>query len=445
VIERYQREKMASIWSERNRYLLWLKVEHEVCRALASEKKIPASSWKALDRSLSRLASAGGVDPRRVNHFEKTLKHDVISFTTAVAEKIGPEARYVHFGLTSSDVVDSAFALQLKEASEEVKKGLLQLLQELLKKARAYQKTPTIGRSHGIFAEPTSFGLKFLSFASECLRNLERLDRATEGVEYGKLSGAVGVNAHFSPQFEARVLKKLGLKREWVSTQVVPRDRVAELMSALALTAGMIERICIEFRHLQRTEVGELREGFAKGQKGSSAMPHKRNPISSENLTGCARMIRAYAQPSLENIALWHERDISHSATERVMVADAFILLDYMLSRLAGVVDRLEIQKDRIASNLKNAGGVVFSGHLLLALVEEGAPREEAYRWVQECALAELDGRGVFIDSASKHPEIARRLNAQQLKKLGSMKYQLRNVAEIYREFSHCVRRKRKK
>ncbi len=275
--------------------------------------------------------------------------------------------------------------------------------------------------------------MKFLGWYTEWQRNLERLEKALDGVRVGQLSGAVGVNPHWGPAFEEKVLKRLGLKREKVSTQVIPRDRHAELLSAFALMGASLERIAVELRHLQRSEVGEVLEGFKKGQKGSSAMPHKRNPISSENITGCARLLRSYAQAGLENVALWHERDISHSSVERVVFPDATILLDYALTRMTRVLDELVVREDRVAENLEKAGNTVFSGHYLLALVQEGATREEAYAWVQSCALRSFEGQGDFVDLLSQHPEVSSRLSAARIRQLGTLKYQLRNVREIYR------------
>lgn len=446
MIDRYTRPEFAEIWRDRTRYLAWLKVEHAVCAEIAREGGIPRAQWRTLDRKLKALERQGGVDPKRVDHFERETKHDVIAFTTAVAERIGPISRYVHFGLTSSDVVDTALSMMIRDAGAIIRADIVRLIATLKRRAIEFKRLPTIGRSHGIFAEPTSFGLKFLGWHQEWTRNLARLDAALANCRYGKLSGAVGVNPHFGPQFEARVLKRLGLEREPVSTQVIPRDRHAELLSVLALCGASMERISVELRHLQRSEVGEVMEGFAAGQKGSSAMPHKRNPISTENLTGCARMLRAYAHPGFENVALWHERDISHSSAERIALPDATILLDYALNRLERVISGLVVHEERVKANLMSAGKIAFSGHFLLALVEKGATRENAYRWVQRAALASLEsGRsgesdgavkdGVqkdFLKLLSADPEIARRLTPARIAQLGSMDYQLRHVGKIF-------------
>lgn len=433
MIARYRLPEMGRLWDERYRYQVWLRVELAVCEELATKGSIPSKDWKELNRRVLKLLDEGGVDPDRVEFHEAVTRHDVIAFTTAVAERIGPISRYIHFGLTSSDVVDTALSILIQEAGEILRRDIELLLKTLKKQAIRYRELATIGRSHGIFAEPTSFGLKFLGWYCEWERNLNRLDRALEGMRVGKLSGAVGVNAHWGPAFERKVLARLGLKREEVSTQVIPRDRHAELMSVLAICGSSLERIAVELRHLQRSEVGEVLESFQKGQKGSSAMPHKRNPISSENLSGCARMLRAYSEAAYENIPLWHERDISHSSVERIALPDATLLLNYALSRMNRVLDQLDVREDRVSSNLEKAGPIVFSGHYLLALVQEGVTRENAYSWVQQCALGSLEGKGDFIELLLVHPEVSKFLSQKRIRELGSIRYQLRNVSEIYR------------
>lgn len=433
MIARYSRPEMSAIWDDRYRYCVWLAVELAVCEEMSREGVIPKKDWASLKKKAIALLNKGGVDPKRVDHHEAITRHDVIAFTTAVAEEIGPVSRYIHFGLTSSDVVDTALSMLVQDAGRILLGDIDALLKTLKKLALRYKKLPTIGRSHGIFAEPTSFGLKFLGWYVEWQRNRERLVHAMEGMRVGKLSGAVGVNPHWGPEFEGRVLKRLGLRREEVSTQVVPRDRHAEFLSVLGICGSSMERIAVELRHLQRSEVGEVLEGFKKGQKGSSAMPHKRNPISSENLSGCARMLRAYAGASLENIPLWHERDISHSSAERIALPDATILLNYALNRLNSVLENLEVREAKVQENLSKAGMTSFSGHYLLELVKKGATREEAYAWVQECALANLEGKGAFVELLGSHPEISERLTSKRIRELGSMNYQLRNVEEIYR------------
>lgn len=432
MIARYTRPEMGQIWTDRNRYQVWLEVELAVCEELVVEGVIPKKDWMELQKKARELMNAGGVDPERVEHHEAITRHDVIAFTTAVAERLGPISRYIHYGLTSSDVVDTALSLLLQRAGAVLLDDIEKLLGSLKAQAIQYRDLPTIGRSHGIFAEPTSFGLKFLGWYCEWERNLARLKDALEGVCTGKLSGAVGANPHWGPDFEERVLKRIGLDREPVSTQVLPRDRHAHLMGVLAVCGSSLERMAVELRHLQRSEVGEVLEGFKKGQKGSSAMPHKRNPISSENLTGAARLLRSYSQAALENVALWHERDISHSSVERVIFPDATILLNYALNRMNQVLQELVVREEKVAENLERAGPTVFSGHFLLALVKTGATREEAYAWVQECALSSLEGKGQFIELLCRHPQVSQRLSQKTIRQLGSIDFQLRNVREMY-------------
>jgi adenylosuccinate lyase len=433
MIARYTRPEMALIWDDRHRYQVWLKVELAVCAELAREKKIPQTDWKKLESACNALLKRGGVDPKRVDHHESITRHDVIAFTTAVAEEIGPISRYIHFGLTSSDVVDTSLSLIIREAGEILVADIDAILKTLKSQAKNFQKLPTIGRSHGIFAEPTAFGLKFLGWYEEWKRNRTRLKNALDQLSFGKLSGAVGVNAHWSPAFEEKVLKSLDLSREPVSTQVIPRDRHAEFFMALAICGSSLERIAVELRHLQRSEVAEVLESFKKGQKGSSAMPHKRNPISSENLTGAARLLRSYAQAALENVALWHERDISHSSVERIAFPDASILLDYALHRMNSILEQMVVRKENVEANLSRAGSTVFSGHYLLELVNAGATREDAYAWVQACALASFEENTDFIDLLGKHPEISKRLGSKKIKELGSLRNQLKNVDDIYK------------
>lgn len=441
MIARYSRAEMSAIWDDRRRYLAWLQVELAASEEVAKLGLIPRADWAKLRKATLALIKAGGVDPERVELHEKTTRHDVIAFTTAVAERLGPISRYIHFGLTSSDVVDTALSLLIGEAGQILLTDVDRLLATLKRLAIRYQKLATIGRSHGIFAEPTSFGLKFLGWYCEWTRNRAQLAASLDGMAFGKLSGAVGVNPHFGVDFEQRVLKRLGLQREPVSTQVIPRDRHARFLQAIALCGASMERIAVELRHLQRSEVGEVMEGFAKGQKGSSAMPHKRNPISSENLTGCARLLRAYGATGLENVALWHERDISHSSVERVALPDASILLDYALDRLNRVLEALVVREDRVRANLEAAGLVAYSGHYLLALVNKGATREEAYAWVQQCALASLEGQGDFIVLLGNHAEIRRRLRPAEIKTLGSIAFQTRHVGGIFAAAFRTTRR----
>ncbi len=433
MIDRYSRPEMAALFTERSRWLYCLKVERAACEEMTARGWISTTEGKKLIAGLRRIESAGGVDPARVREEEAKVHHDVIAFVTAVVAGLGKEGRWVHFGLTSSDVLDTGLALQLRDAGALVLSELDRLMVALEKSARETANLPCIGRTHGMHAEPTIFGLKFLGFLEEMRRNRERLARAFEGLAFGKLSGAVGVYAHLDPAFEKSVMKRLGLGVEPVSTQVIPRDRHAELYSALAVLGGGMERIGTEIRHLQRSEVGELKEGFSKTQKGSSAMPHKRNPISSENITGCARMLRGYAVAGLESVALWHERDISHSAVERVALADALMLAHYAVSRLAGVVASLEIDRDRIRANLESAGLKVYSGTILLELVKRGAARDEAYRWVQSAALGAGTDSNAFLAALEADSHIVRYLKARELRRFLSVSYATRNAGRIFR------------
>ena len=346
------------------------------------------------------------------------MKHDIIAFVTQVAETVGPEGRFLHMGLTSSDVLDTGFALQLKAAGELLLEGHERLVAALRRLALAHKETLMIGRTHGMHAEPVTFGVKVASWHAEAVRNRERLAGAIREVSVGTLSGAVGVFGNVDPAVEKYVLTRLGLTAEPVATQVVARDRHAAFFATLAVVGASLERIAVEIRHLQRTEVGEAEEPFSTGQKGSSAMPHKRNPILSENVTGLARLLRAYAGAALENVALWHERDISHSSVERVIAPDATIALDFMLARMTGVLENLVVRPERMRANLDVTGGVVLSEHVLLALVQKGAVRQDAYRWVQRAAHRSLAGETSFVEALAAEPEIARRLTVRDLRRL---------------------------
>jgi len=458
VIQRYSRSEMSSVWTDQSRLRGWLEVELVVCEELAKKGDVPSMSAIRLRKKANDwIRKSGGPDPIEVAREETITRHDVLAFTGVVARHLGKDAKWIHYGLTSTDVVDTAQAIQIATAGKILLREMARLQAVLVLRAREFKDLPTIGRTHGVWAEPTSFGLKFLSWSQECDRNQERLLRALEGLRTGKLSGAVGVNGHFSPALESRILRRLGLKREKVSTQVLPRDRHAELFAAFAIIGGMLERVSIEARSLARSEVGEVREGFSQGQKGSSAMPHKRNPIGFENLSGVARLLRSYAQASFENIALWHERDISHSSVERVILPDAFTLLDYALDRICRLIENLEIDHGAVKYNLELAGEKSYSGHLLLALVRKGVPREEAYRWVQEVAFTISSGvqhrapvpkgathKGYFAEQAIQHSEIARHLSAREIGQLCSLEYQLRHVSDIFREVSSGERKSRK-
>lgn len=385
MIERYSLPEATKIWTEQAKYEAWLKVELAACKAMVDHKIMPKAQY-------DRLVKKAKVDVEKIQKNEAVVKHDVIAFTMVIEEQAGEDAQYFHYGLTSSDVLDTAFALQLSEAGELIQKEIQQLAKALKKLAIDCKKIPAIGRSHGIHAEPLSFGLRFLSHYAELMRNRKRFDSALESIRTGMFSGAVGSYGTLPPSVEKKACKILGLEPESVSTQVIPRDRHAEFFSALAMIGTGIERMSVELRHLQRTEVAEVEEGFSYGQKGSSAMPHKKNPISAENLTGCARLLRAYAQSALENIPLWHERDISHSSVERVIGPDATILAHYMLVRMRKLIEGLRVNEKNVRKNLAHTNGIVYSGAVLLAFVKAGLARDAAYRLVQKHALLAWQG-----------------------------------------------------
>ena len=402
---------MGDIWADGARYERWLEIEILACEALAKRGEIPRSALRTIRRRAR-------VDPERIATLEAEVKHDIIAFVTQVAETIGPDGRFLHLGLTSSDVLDTGFALQLRAAAELLLTGQDRLIAVLRRLALAHKRTLMIGRTHGMHAEPITFGVKVASWYAEAVRNRARLVTAGKEVSVGTLSGAVGVFGNVSPDVEGYVLDRLGLAPEPVATQIVARDRHAAFFSTLAVLGASLERIALEIRHLQRTEVGEAEEPFTTGQKGSSAMPHKRNPILSENVTGLARLLRAYAGAALENVALWHERDISHSSVERVIAPDATIALDFMLARLTGVLENLVVRPERMRANLDLSGGVVLSENLLLALVQKGAARQDAYRWVQRAAHASLAGKSSFREALTAEAEIHARLSPRELERL---------------------------
>jgi adenylosuccinate lyase len=376
MIKRYTRPEMGEVFSSQARFEFLLQVEIAVAKAQGELGLIP-------EKAAKNIARKGSFDLERIEEIEKTTKHDVIAFVSTVAEKVGPDGRYVHYGMTSSDVLDTALSVQVQKAGAILLKTYSRLQKALKQKAKEHAETLCAGRTHGMHAEATTFGLKLAGHFAEFERNRERLERGLEGMRVAKLSGAVGTYATQTPKVEARVAEILNLKAETVATQVIPRDRHAELISALAMIGAAIERLAVELRHLQRTEVSEVLEGFSKGQKGSSAMPHKRNPISAENLTGAARLLRAYAGAAFEDVALWHERDISHSSVERVIVPDAFILCDYACDRLATLVENLEVEAERMLENMNLSQGQLFSSQVLLALIDKGQSREDAYKQVQ--------------------------------------------------------------
>jgi adenylosuccinate lyase len=416
---------MGAIWTEDNKYRMWLAVETAASETLAEDGVVPMEAAKA-------IRERGQIDVARIQEIEAEVKHDVIAFTTALAEKIGPESRWLHYGLTSNDVVDTAQALQVKAASEIITAQLTKLAAVLKKRALEFQHTPTIGRTHGIHAEPTTFGLKLLNWYAETQRNLERFAAAAEGMRIGKLSGAVGTFGHLKPEHEERICAKLGLEPAPVATQVIQRDRHAHYISTLAIITSTLDKIATEVRHLQRTEVREAEEFFSEKQKGSSSMPHKRNPITSEQISGLARVVRANAQAAYENNVLWHERDISHSSVERVIFPDSTILTDYLLEKTANLLENLLVYPARMLRNLESTGGLIFSGQLLLDLAESGLAREEAYKVVQTHAMRAWGEDLIFRDEIAKDPVITSRLTPEKLAQSFDYTRQLKNVDAIF-------------
>ncbi len=426
MIPRYSRPEMARIWAPQNRFRIWLEIETHACDAQAALGVIPESAARA-------VRERGAFDLERIDALERETRHDVIAFLTNLAEHVGSEARFIHQGMTSSDLLDTAFAVQLAAAADLLLKGLEAVLLALKRRAIEHKYTPIIGRSHGIHAEPTSFGLKLAGHYAEFARDRARLAAARREIATCKISGAVGTFAHIDPAVEAYVAKELGLEPEPISTQVIPRDRHAQFFLTLAVIAAGVERLATEIRHLQRSELREAEEFFAPGQKGSSAMPHKRNPVLSENLTGLARLVRATVVPALENVALWHERDISHSAVERVIAPDATIALDFALARLTGLVDRLVVYPERMRRNLESSGGLAQSQRVLLALTQAGMSREDAYAAVQRHAMAAWHGEGGFAGRLKADPEIARVLDPQTIDGLFDIAYHLKHVDTLFR------------
>ncbi len=428
MIERYSRPEQTALWSDASRYQLWLTVELAVCDAMEKRGIVPAGTVQAI-----RGAADGKLDAARILEIEKTTRHDVIAFLTHVEELAGEPGRWLHLGMTSSDVLDTTLALQCRQALDRILEGVDRLRQACVDRAREHADTVMIGRSHGIHAEPTTAGLTFARWYCELGRARERIERAREGVSVGKIAGAVGTYANIDPEIEAAALGSLGLRAETVATQIVGRDRHAEVLVALAFLGTAVEQIALGVRHWQRTEVGEAAEGFGAGQKGSSAMPHKKNPILSENLTGLARLLRAYAGAGFEDVALWHERDISHSSVERITLPDATILADFMVVRATDVVTRLVVDVERMRHNLMTTGGLFFSEAVLLALVGKGLPRQRAYEMVQRCALAAHSGQGEFRELLGRDPDVSAHLAAAELDAAFDLDHHLRHVATIYR------------
>ncbi|PTL35671.1 adenylosuccinate lyase [Candidatus Methylomirabilis limnetica] len=425
MIPRYALPRMTSVWEPQNRYATWLRVELLASEAWAELGVVPREA-------LAVIQERASFDLNRIQEIEREVRHDVIAFVSAVAERVGPEARYLHFGLTSYDVVDTALALQLQQAADILLEDLEALRLVIADLAQRHKRTIMVGRTHGIHAEPVTFGLKLLLWYSEVERNLDRLRRAKETVAYGKLSGAVGTFAHLPLSVEAYVCTRLGLKPAPISSQILSRDRHAEFMLTLALIGTSLDKFATEIRHLQRTEVREVEEPFVEGQKGSSAMPHKRNPVVCEQVSGLARLLRSYAQASLENVPLWHERDISHSSVERVVLPDATILLDYLLVRFREVMEGLRVYPDQMRYNLELTGGLVFSEAVLLALIGKGLSREEAYRMVQRHAMKAWESHEPFKPLLLADPEICRHLSPVEVENCFDLDYHLRHLDDIF-------------
>ena len=429
MIPRYSRKEISEIWEPKNKFKIWLKIEILICEALNKLGKVPTKSLKVIKEKAK-------FDEKRIDEIEKDVKHDVIAFLTNLAENIGEESRFIHQGVTSSDILDTTLSIQLKESCLIIKKELKKLLEVLKEKAVSYKKTPCIGRSHGIFAEPTTFGLKMLGKYFEFKRSYERFLEAEKNISVCAISGAVGTFANIDPYAQDYVAKKLKIRSEEVSTQVIPRDRYAYLFSVIAIIASSLENLAIEIRHLQRSELGEVEEFFSEKQKGSSAMPHKRNPVLSENITGIARIIRANILPILENISLWHERDISHSSVERVIFPDTLILLDFSLSRMSDVIKNLIINEEKMLANLNSSKGLYNSQRVLLKLIDKGLTREDAYRKVQKIAMDSWNQNKNFKDLLKKNKSIKSFLSHKEIDKIFELEYHFKNINHIFKKIN---------
>jgi adenylosuccinate lyase len=425
MIARYTHKEMGAIWSEARRYGAWLEVELAATDALAAAGVVPEGDARTLRERAS-------FDVARIEEIEQTTQHDVIAFTTAVAERVGPAARWLHYGLTSSDVIDTALALQMRDACDVVLAGVDGLLSAVAVRADEHRRTPMIGRTHGVHAEPMTFGVKLALWYAEIQRSRQRVLRARDTVSVGKLSGAVGMFAHLDPSIEAAVCRRLGLTPALVSSQIIQRDRHAELLTALAILAASLEKFAVEIRGLQKTEIGEVEEPFARGQKGSSAMPHKRNPIGCEQIAGLARLLRGNALAALENVALWHERDISHSSVERVILPDSFIALDHMLRRFTRIVTGMVVYPERMLENLQRSRGVVFSGSVLLELARHGVSREQAYEWVQRNAMRSFHEQRDFKGLLLADREVTERVPRAVIDQAFDLEGQLKHVDTIF-------------
>ena len=429
MIPRYSRKEISEIWEPKNKFKIWLKIEILICEALNKLGKVPTKSLKVIKEKAK-------FDEKRIDEIEKDVKHDVIAFLTNLAENIGEDSRFIHQGVTSSDILDTTLSIQLKESCLIIKKELKKLLEVLKEKAVSYKKTPCIGRSHGIFAEPTTFGLKMLGKYFEFKRSYERFLEAEKNISVCAISGAVGTFANIDPYAQDYVAKKLKIRSEEVSTQVIPRDRYAYLFSVIAIIASSLENLAIEIRHLQRSELGEVEEFFSEKQKGSSAMPHKRNPVLSENVTGIARIIRANILPILENISLWHERDISHSSVERVIFPDTLILLDFSLSRMSDVIKNLIINEEKMLANLNSSKGLYNSQRVLLKLIDKGLTREDAYRKVQKIAMDSWNQNKNFKDLLKKNKSIKSFLSHKEIDKIFELEYHFKNINHIFKKIN---------
>jgi adenylosuccinate lyase len=429
MIERYSRPEMAALWTQEHRWQLWIQVELEVLKVQQAMGLVPKGSYEEAKPNAS-------VSAERIDALEVDLKHDVLAFLTNLNESVGPVGRYIHLGMTSSDLIDTALSLQLQDSGSLLRDALDRLRQAIWKQAQAHKQTLMIGRSHGIHGEPITFGLKLLVWYEELNRQRERLNHALRDVRVGQISGAMGTYAHLSPEVEATVCQNLGLEPAKVSTQILQRDRHAYLMSCLGLLASSLEKFAVEIRHLQRTDVLEVEEPFTKGQKGSSAMPHKRNPVASENITGLARLIRSFTLPAMENIALWHERDISHSSVERIIFPDAFIALHYALHRFAGVMENLQVYPETMRRNMDCYGGIVFSQRVLLALIEARLSREEAYARVQRNAMAAWNTpQGNFKQNLLNDPDVSEVLSPEAIEACFNPQAYLQSLDTIYQRF----------
>ena len=426
MIDRYTLPRMKTIWATEHKLETWLRIERLVCEALAQQGEIPKSALPDIRKKVK-------IDVQRMEEIEAVVKHDVIAFLEMISEQIGPQARYLHQGLTSSDILDTSLSVLMVEAADLIIEGLERLRKVLKQRAFEFKETVMVGRSHGVHGEPITFGLKLTLWYAETERNLERMRRSREEVRYGKLSGAMGTFAHLPPSVEEYVCQRLGLKPAPISSQILQRDRHAQYLTTLALLASSIEKFSIEIRHLQRTEVLEVEEYFSEGQRGSSAMPHKRNPIAAENLSGLTRVVRANALAAFENIPLWHERDISHSSAERIIIPDSTCLVDYMLSRFTEIIKTLIVYPERMKGNLKRTEGLIYSQRILLELIKRGVARDQAYQVVQHHALAAWQDQGKFVDLIKSDPVIRKYLTPKIIKDCFEVKYYLKHLETIYK------------